>query len=88
MGTQKNRLNETVLLSTRHMLTLKAPITTAADNKFFDIFPNDRKKTKQKKQGMMFHENRLPADDPHEISCLIFYFEKAARFEIVVCCKL
>ena len=26
------------------LLTLKAPITTAADDKFFNIFPNFRKK--------------------------------------------
>ena len=25
---------------------------------------------------MLFHENRLPADDSHEISCLICYFRK------------
>ena len=25
---------------------------------------------------MIFHENRLPADDSHEISCLIFLFLK------------
>ena len=25
---------------------------------------------------MIFHENRLPADDSHEISCLICYFRK------------
>ena len=25
---------------------------------------------------MLLHENRLPADDSHEISCLICYFEK------------
>ena len=25
---------------------------------------------------MTFHENRLPADDSHEISCLISYFRK------------
>ena len=25
---------------------------------------------------MVFHENRLPADDSHEISFLICYFEK------------
>ena len=31
---------------------------------------------------MIFDENRLPADDSHEISCLICYFEKAAKFEI------
>ena len=27
-----------------------------------------------KKSGMIFHENRLPADDFHEISYLISYF--------------
>ena len=40
------------------MLTLKAPITTAADDQFCLIFPN-------------FQEKK---DDSHEISCLIFYF--------------
>ena len=25
-------------------------------------------------KGMLFHENRLPADDSHEISCLICCF--------------
>ena len=49
-------------------LTLKAPITTAADDKFCDIFPY------LKKEGMIFHENRLPADDFHEIACLICYY--------------
>ena len=47
-------------------LTLKVPITTAADDKYCDIFSNFRKK-----YGMIFHENCLPADDSHEISCLI-----------------
>ena len=42
----------------------------------------------EKNKRMIFHENRLPADDSHEISCLICYFYKAAKFEIVVCCKL
>ena len=42
-------------------LTLKAPITTAADNKYCDIFPHFRKK------------NRLP-EKSQEISCLILYF--------------
>ena len=61
----------------------KAPITTAADDKFYNIFPKFRKK------GMIFHENRLPTDDSHEISCLFcHFFEKAAKLEIVVCCKL
>ena len=37
---------------------------------------------------MKLNENRLPADDSHEISCLFFFFfEKAAKFEIVVCSK-
>ena len=49
--------------------TLKAPITTAADDRLCNIFPNF-----QKKYGMIFLENRLPADDSHEISCLICYF--------------
>ena len=32
---------------------------------------------------MMFHENCLPADDSHEISCLFLLFlEKAAKFEM------
>ena len=50
-------------------LTLKVPITTAADDIFCNIFPNSRKKS-----GMIFHENRLPADDSHEMLCLICYF--------------
>ena len=58
-------------------LTLKAPFPTAADDKFCDIFLNF-----PKKYGMI-------ADDYHEISRLIcFFFEKAAKFEIVICCKL
>ena len=28
---------------------------------------------------MIFHENRLPADDSHEISCLICYFLKSSK---------
>ena len=51
------------------LLTLKTPITTAADDKFCNIFANFREKL-----GMIFHENCLPADDSHEISCLICYF--------------
>ena len=37
---------------------------------------------------MILHENRRPADYSREISCLICYFLKAAKFAIVVCCKL
>ena len=58
--------------------SLKAPITPAADDKFCDIFPNFRKK----KEVMIFHENRLPADDSHEISFLICNFEKAANLKL------
>ena len=28
---------------------------------------------------MIFHENRLPADDSHEIPCLICYFQKGGK---------
>ena len=28
---------------------------------------------------MIFHENRLPADDYHEISCLVCYFQKGVK---------
>ena len=40
-----------------------------------------------KKYEIIFSENRLVADNSHEISCFII-FEKAAKFEIVVFCKL
>ena len=59
----------TLLVLVIHMLTHKASITTAADDKFCDVLPNFRQK-----EGMILHENRLPADDSHEISCLIGYF--------------
>ena len=57
-----------------HTLTLTAPITTAADDKFWDIFPNFRQKL-----GMILHENRLLTDDSLEISCLICYFCKSGK---------
>ena len=34
---------------------------------------------------MMFHENRLPADDSHEISCHICYFRKGGK---ILNCRL
>ena len=37
---------------------------------------------------MIFHENRLPAEDSHEISCLIVILENVTKFETVLCCKL
>ena len=39
------------------------------------------------KKCMIFQENLLPPDDSHEMLCLVI-FEYAAKFEIVVCCKL
>ena len=35
---------------------------------------------------MIFRQNRLPADDSHEISCLICYFWKSSK--ILNCCLL
>ena len=32
---------------------------------------------------MILHENCLPADDSHEISCLICYFEKAENLTLM-----
>ena len=55
-------------------LTLKAPITTAEDDKFCDIFHNFRQKIRYD-----ITWNRLPADDSHEISCLIGYFWKSSK---------
>ena len=46
-------------------LILKAPIMTAADDKKCYTFLNFRKKHTQE---MIFHENRLPAKDSHEIN--------------------
>ena len=63
------------LILSHGVLTLKAPIKTAADDKFFNVFLNFRKK-----KGMIIHENLLPADDSHEISFLIcFVFLKKQR---------
>ena len=55
-------------------LTLKASITTAADDNFHNIFP--------KFQKIIRHDisrNRLPEDNSHEVSCLII-FEKGTKF--------
>ena len=34
---------------------------------------------------MILHENRLPADDSYEISCLICYFRKSGK---ILNCRL
>ena len=60
-------INNSGIFTAVAILTLKAPITTAADDSqkyFFFIF--------QRKQVLAFHVNRLPADDSHEMSRLVF----------------
>ena len=49
---------------------------TAVDDKFSDTFPNFRQK-----KGMILLENRLPADDSHEILCLICYLKKRQNLQ-------
>ena len=65
-------------------LTLKAPITTAADNKFCDIFANFQKNNK------VWYFMRIVCQQTILIKyhALFVIFEEAAKFEIVVCCKL
>ena len=63
-------------------LTLKAPITTAADGKFCDIFPTFRK-------NKVWYFMRIVCQQILvKYHALFVIFEKAAKFEIVVCCKL
>lgn len=61
------------------MLTLNAPITTAADDKFLQ-FPKETRLN-------IFDVNRLPADDSNEILSLFWFPKEPANFENVVCCK-
>ena len=51
-------------------------ITTAADDTFYDTFPDFRK------NGMIFHENRLPPDDSHEIASLIYHLKKQQNLKL------
>ena len=62
---------------------LKAPITTAAYNKFCDIFPSFR-------QTKLLYFMRIVCQQTIYIKYHAFFviFEKAAKFDIVVCCKL
>ena len=64
----------------RDVLTLKAPITAAADNKFGDIFPNFRQK-----YGMILHEDQQTILMKYH--ALFVIFEKVAKI-LIVCCKL
>ena len=64
------------------VLTLKAPITTAADD-FGNIFPNFRQKKVWYYMRIVCQQTILM-----KYHALLVIFEKAAKFEIVVCCKL
>ena len=64
-------------------LNLKAPITTAADDKFFDIFPNFRKNKVRYFMRIVCQQTILM-----KYHALFVIFENAAKFLIVVCCKL
>ena len=66
------------------MLTLKALITTAADDKFGNNFPNFQKKIRYDITGEFFCQQTILM----KYHALSIIFEKAAKFEIVVCCKL
>ena len=65
-------------------LALKAPITTATDDKFCDIFPYFRKKNK------VWYFMRIVCQQTilMKYHALFVIFEKAAKFEIVLFCKL
>ena len=54
-------------------MSLKGPIMTAADDKFVPSFLIFGKK------GMIFDENRLPANVSDQIICLICYFFKSSK---------
>ena len=66
------------------ILTLKAPITTAADDKVCEIFANFRKKL-----GMIYFM-RIVCQQTILLKyhALFVIFEKAEKFKIVVCCEL
>ena len=71
------------LIHLRCSLTLKAPIMTAADNKFCDIFPNFQ-------NNKVWYFMRIVCQQTilMKYHALFVIFEKAAKFEIVFCCKL
>ena len=64
-------------------LTLKAPITTAADDKFCDIFRVFNKNNVWYFMRIVCQQTILM-----KYHALFVIFEKAAKFEIGVCCKL
>ena len=66
-------------------LTLKAPITTAADDKYGDNFPNFWKNTVWYFMRIVCQQTILMK---RRALFVFLFFEKAAKFAIVVCCKL
>ena len=70
-------------ISPNIFLTIKAPITTAADNKFSDIFPNLRKKNKVYFMRIVCQQTILM-----KYLALFVIFEKASKFEFVICCNM
>ena len=73
-----------VMEKVNQILTLKAPITTAADNKFSDIFLNLQKKNTAWYFMWIVCQQMIPM----KYYALFVIFKKVAKFEIVVCCKL
>ena len=66
-------------------LTLKAPITTAADDKYGDNFPNFWKNKVWYFMRIVCQQTILMK---RRALFVFLFFEKAAKFAIVVCCKL
>ena len=64
-------------------LTVKAPITAAADDNFWVIFINFRKNKAWYYMRIVCQQTILM-----KYHVLFVIFEKATKFEIVVCCKL
>ena len=65
------------------LLALKAPIMTAAGDKFCNIFPSFQQKKVWYFMRIVCQQTILM-----KYHALFVIFEKAAKFEIVVCCKL
>ena len=65
------------------MFLMSTPITTAADDKFWDILPNFQQKKVQYYIRIVCQQTILM-----KFHALFVIFEKAAKFLIVVCCKL
>ena len=72
------------LFSRKYVLTLKVPITTAADDKFCDIFLNFGKKIRYDTSWESSSSRRFSWNTMH----YLLFLKKNAKFEIVVFCKL